>query len=225
MNELADRIIDHYERHARDWDADRNRSVNSWNDKPWHDRFVAALPGGAATVLDLGCGSGIPVARYMAEHGLRVTGVDSSPTLISLCRERLPDHEWLVGDMRLLRLPRRFDGILAWDSFFHLTPDDQRRMFDVFARHAVRSAVLMFNSGPAHGESVGTYRGDPLYHASLNSDEYAALLGSIGFEAVAHAVEDWRTGGGRTVWLARAGGPSRRPRTVLPSRSGGDSLA
>jgi trans-aconitate methyltransferase len=110
------------------------------------DRFIAALPA-EATVLDLGCGSGSPVAKHMAEHGLHVTGVDSSPTLISLCRERLPDHEWLVGDMRLLQVRRRFDGILAWDSFFHLTPDDQRWMFDVFAQHAASSAVLMFNSG------------------------------------------------------------------------------
>ena len=54
---MADRIIDHYERHARDWDADRNLYVNPWNHKPWHDRFVAALPV-AASVLDLGCGSG-----------------------------------------------------------------------------------------------------------------------------------------------------------------------
>ncbi len=202
MKEMADRIIDHYERHARDWDADRNCYVaHPWNDKPWHDRFVAALPDGQATVLDLGCGSGSSVAKYIAEFGLRVTGVDSSPTLVSLCRERLPEHEWLIGDMRLLQLPRKFDGILAWDSFFHLTPDDQRRMFDVFALHAAPSAVLMFNSGPAHGEGIGAYRGDPLYHASLNCDEYIALLGSIGFEVVAHAIEDLQTGGGRTVWL------------------------
>ena len=139
----------------------------------------------------------------MAERGLHVTGVDSSPTLISLCRERLPDHEWLVGDMRSLQLLHRFDGLLVWDSFFHLTPDDQRQMFEVFARHAAPSAVLMFNSGPTCGESVGIYRGDPLYHASLNPDEYGALLGQIGFEVVAHVVEDWETGGGRTVWLAR----------------------
>jgi 2-polyprenyl-3-methyl-5-hydroxy-6-metoxy-1,4-benzoquinol methylase len=45
------------------------------NDKPWHDRFIAALPA-EATVLDLGCGSGSPVAKHMAEHGLHVTGVD-----------------------------------------------------------------------------------------------------------------------------------------------------
>lgn len=203
MNELAGRIIDHYERHAREWDADRNRHAGLWNDKPWHDRFIAELPQ-AASVLDLGCGSGYPVARHMAERGLRVTGVDSSPTLISLCRQRLPDHEWLTGDMRSLRLSRHFDGVLAWDSFFHLTPDDQRRMFDVFAGHAGSAAVLMFNSGPDHGEAVGEYRGDPLYHASLSPDAYATLLDGIGFAVIAHTVEDWNTGGGRTVWLARA---------------------
>jgi SAM-dependent methyltransferase len=158
MQEPADGIIDHYERHARAWDADRRMA--GWNDKIWHDRFIAALRS-AANVLDLGCGSGYPLAQHMAQRGLNVTGVDSSPTLISLCRERLPDHEWLVGDMQSLQLSRQFDGVLAWDSFFHLRPDDQRRMFSVFARHAAPSAILMFNSGPAHGESIGEYRGDP----------------------------------------------------------------
>src|SRR5260370_8365395 len=102
----------------------------------------------------------------MAEHGLHVSGVDSSPTLISLCRERLPYQEWLVGDMRLLQLRRRFDGILALDSFFHLTRDDQRWMFDVFSRHASSSAVLMFNRGPSHAECSGTSPCDPLYSPS-----------------------------------------------------------
>src|SRR5580658_2924023 len=111
MKEMADRIIDHYERHAREWDAERNRYVTPWSDKPWHERFIAALPS-VARVLDLGCGSGSPVAKYMAEHGLHVTGVDASPTLISLCRERVPDHEWLLADMRSLRLARQFDGVL-----------------------------------------------------------------------------------------------------------------
>jgi trans-aconitate methyltransferase len=201
MQEPADRITDHYERHASAWDTDRRKA--RWDDKPWHDRFIAALAS-AANVLDLGCGSGSPVAQHMAERGLEVTGVDSSPTLISLCRERLPDHEWLVGDMRSLQLSRRFDGILAWDSFFHLRPDDQRRMFNVFARHATPSAVLMFNTGPAYGEAVGEYRGDPLYHATLSPDEYKELLNSIDFDVVVHTVEDWQTGGGRTVWLTRA---------------------
>src|SRR6478736_9986632 len=70
MNRLSDRIVGHYERHATAWDADRAGSA--WNDKPWHDRFVAMLPKGAS-ILDLGCGSGSPVARHMAAQGLKIT--------------------------------------------------------------------------------------------------------------------------------------------------------
>ena len=198
--DLPGRIVGHYERHARAWDADRR--AGPWNDRPWHDRFVAALPEGAR-VLDLGCGGGAPVAMAMASRGLRVTGVDASPTLISLCRERMPDQEWVVAGMRSVSLGRRFDGVLAWDSLFHLGHDDQRCMFDVFARHGAGAAVLMFNAGPAHGEAVGRYRGDPLYHASLDPADYEVRLDRIGFEILAHAVED-REAGGRTVWLARS---------------------
>src|ERR1043166_4883926 len=106
MTNFASKIVGHYEKHAVAWDRDRQTSC--WNDKVWHDRFIDRL-GDGAKVLDLGCGSGGPVAQHMAELGLRVTGVDSSPTMISLCRERLPDHEWIIADMRHLALGRRFD--------------------------------------------------------------------------------------------------------------------
>ncbi|MGA6932528.1 MAG: class I SAM-dependent methyltransferase, partial [Pseudolabrys sp.] len=124
MSKLADQIIGHYERHAIAWDGDRTHAA--WNDKPWHDRFIGSLPKGA-TVLDLGCGSGSPVARHMAANGLKITGVDSSPTFISLCRSRLPGHTWLVGNMRSPPLKPKFQGIPAWDCFFHLKPADQRK--------------------------------------------------------------------------------------------------
>jgi len=75
-------------------------------------------------------------------------------------------------------------------------------MFEVFVRHAAPPAVLMFNSGPAHGEAIGEYRGDPLYHASLDAQEYRVLLDRAGFKLVDHVVGDWQNAGGRTVWLA-----------------------
>jgi SAM-dependent methyltransferase len=202
MRDLARLIIQHYEQHAFAWDADRRRGA--WNDKLWHDRFMTRLPR-PARVLDLGCGSGWPVARHLAEGGLQVTGVDSSPTMISLCRRRLPGHDWILADMRALSLACRFEGILAWDSYFHLAHDDQRRMFDVFAAHAKPGTILMFNAGPRRGEAIGSYRGDPLYHASLDAAEYEQLLDQSGFEPLEHVRTDARAGG-RTVWLARARG-------------------
>ena len=120
MNGVADKIIAHYQRHAAAWDADRRGA--GWSDKRWHDRFIGLLPSPAA-VLDLGCGGGSPVAVHLVAHCMRVTGIYRSPALIELCRERLPDQNWLICDMRKLNLSRTFDGILAWDSFFHLCPD------------------------------------------------------------------------------------------------------
>ena len=206
MDDTADRIVAHYERHAVAWDADRRAA--DWLDRPFIERFLSLLPPGA-TVLDLGCGGGSPVALHMVAQGFRVTGVDSSPTLISLCQARMPDQEWIVGDMRSLALDRKFGGILAWDSFFHLRPEDQEKMFRVFAAHAAPGAVLMFNAGPGRGEAIGSYRGDPLYHASLDAAEYEALLATSGFELIEHSINDPArndlTKGGRIFWLARAG--------------------
>ena len=198
MPDFANQIIGLYEKHGAAWDRDRQNSY--WNDKSWHDRFIGRLSKGAK-VLDLGCGPGRPVAQHMVEQGLCVTGVDSSPTMISLCRDRLPDQEWIVADMRQLALSH-FDGILAWDSFFHLDHDDQRRMFAIFAEHASIGTVLMFNTGPQHGESMGEYNGDPLYHASLSPTEYEALIARFGFGVVEHATTDAQAGG-RTVWLCQ----------------------
>lgn len=200
MDSAADRIVAHYERHALSWDADRREAA--WIDKPYIEQFLSYLSGDAS-VLDLGCGGGAPVAGHMAARGFRVTGVDTSPTLISLCRARLPDQEWIVADMRSLDLGRQFNGILAWDSFFHLKPDDQRAMFRVFAAHSAANGILMFNAGFAYGEAAGSYRGDPLYHASLDPSEYEALLADVGFKLIEHSIDD-PVKGGRIFWLARA---------------------
>jgi hypothetical protein len=110
--------------------------------------------------------------------------------------------------MRCLSLDRRFNGILAWDSYFHLAPEAQRAMFAMFDAHAEEDAVLMFNTGPEHGEgtSTFTFKDEPLYHASLAPAEYRALLDGSGFEIICHAANDAQRGG-RTAWLCR-----RKPR-------------
>lgn len=197
----ADEVIDLYSRRAADWDADRGRDLNT--EKPWLDRFLSHVPP-AGTILDLGCGSGEPIARELIEQGRAVTGVDASPGAIDLCRQRFPGHDWIVADMRGLDLGRRFDGLIAWHSSFHLSRDDQRALFEVFARHLKPGGVLMFTSGDEDGEKIGQWRGEPLYHASLSTAEYRARLEDSGFTVIAHTVGDYARGG-VTVWLCRRG--------------------
>lgn len=209
MDRDAASIIGLYQRHAAAFDAQRGKGLS---ERGWLDRFTARLPPGGQ-VLDLGCGSGEPIARHLVEAGLRVTGVDSAAAMIALAQTRLPGQDWHVADMRGLSLGRRFDGILAWDSFFHLDHEDQRRMFRIFRDHAAPGAALMFTSGPAQGVALGRFEGEALFHASLDPEEYRALLEAHGFRVLAHRAEDPDCGG-HTVWLAQAaegqgGGPPR----------------
>jgi hypothetical protein len=110
--------------------------------------------------------------------------------MIAMCRARFQSAEWIVADMRHLELGRRFDAVLAWDSFLHLSPDDQRQVFPRLSMHARPSAALMFTSGPSHGEAIGSYCGEPLYHSSLDPSEYRALLTAHAFEVVSHRATD-----------------------------------
>jgi trans-aconitate methyltransferase len=98
----------------------------------------------------------VPIARYLIDRGCQVTGVDASSAMITRCADRFPGHARHLGDMRTLALDRGFDGIMAWNSFFHLTQDDQRRMFPILKCHAAAGAALMFTSGPAAGERIGS---------------------------------------------------------------------
>ena len=141
--------------------------------------------------------------RYLIEAGAEVTGVDSAPALLDICRAKFPAQEWLHGDMRTLRLDRTFGAILAWHSLFHLTPADQLRVLPNFRAHARAGAALMFTSGPAHGARIGEWHGEPLYHGSLSPDEYRALLDANGFDLVEMWLQDPKCGHA-TIWLARA---------------------
>ncbi len=199
MNSKANQIVGLYRRHALAWAMRRGTYLP---ERKWLAKFLALLPD-RPNILDIGCGSGDPIARHLLGRGCSVTGVDSSPELLEMARDQMPSAIWKEADMRNLDLTTKFDGILAWNSTFHLTPDDQRKMFPIFERHASGGAALMFTSGPANGESIGDFEGEALYHASLDPAEYETLLDQHGFEVVEHVVED-PTCNQQTIWLARS---------------------
>ena len=189
-----------YARHARRFDAARTRSLM---ELPYLETATTLAPP-PGHVLDLG--SGEPLARYFVDNGYRVTGIDTVREMLDMCRDRFPEMTWRQADMRHLDLPRRFEIVIAWDSFFHLKPDDQREMFATFSKHTVPGGVLVITSGTSEGEEIGgNLFGDVLYHASLDSDEYARLLDRHGYNVILHRVEDPDCGG-HTVWVAQLGG-------------------
>jgi len=194
---MPDRIAEHYERHAHAFDSARRKG---FVERHWLDRFLLGVAK-SGHILDLGCG-GEPISRYLIDSGRQLIGVDASARMIALARTRFSRHIWVHADMRKVAPGRSFEGVVAWDSLFHLGHDDQARMIERMARWLEPGGMLLFSSGPAHGEAIGEQFGEALYHASLDPWEYRQLFQELGLTEIAFAPEDPATGG-RTVWLAR----------------------
>lgn len=174
-----------YQRKAAHYARDRSQALS---EKPWLDRFLAALPD-RPSLLDLGCGTGQPVAAYLSAKGARVTGIDYAPAMVERARASLPEGDWYVADMRDLPDVGVFDGVYSWDGFFHLSPDEQRASLPAIAACVAPGGTLMLTVGPDEGEVTGWIAGEAVYHGSLSPDEYAAILSGCGFDTVSDTPE------------------------------------
>jgi SAM-dependent methyltransferase/GNAT superfamily N-acetyltransferase len=191
-------VFQTYDKIANWYDENRSRD---FFEKSWIDHSISYIKP-ATRILDLGCGMGEPITHYLLEQGFEVVGIDGSWKLIDIAKERLPKGKFFRCDMRGLNLNQKFDLVIAWHSFFHLTQDDQRAMFATFTKHLNNDGVLLFTSGPDAGEVWSDNGGESLYHASLSPNEYKNLLKEYRFELIAHNIEDEKCGGA-TIWLAR----------------------
>lgn len=175
MRDVAKQTRDVYERNATFFDEKRPKI---FFEKGWVERFQALLFDNAK-ILDVGCGAGQPIAQYFIEQGFDVTGVDFSQNMLDIVQSRFPDHDWRLMDMRELSFDTKFNGIIAWHSFFHLTPDEQRSTLKKMADHLEEKGALMVTVGHEAGEVLGHVGHDEVYHSSLSYEEYEALLQSF----------------------------------------------
>jgi ubiquinone/menaquinone biosynthesis C-methylase UbiE len=98
---------------------------------------------GTGTLADVGCGPG-HVTRYLAARHDDVVGVDVSPGMIELARERAPALEFVVGSM--LKLPvadGAWAGAIALYSIIHLTADERAVACHEFSRAVRRGGWLL----------------------------------------------------------------------------------
>lgn len=89
---------------------------------------------GAGTIADVGCGPG-HVTRFLAQQHADVVGVDLSPGMIAVARDRAPELTFTVGS--ILRLPvtdAAWAGVVALYSIIHLTADERATACREFAR-------------------------------------------------------------------------------------------
>lgn len=189
--QVYDKIVDWFDEH-------RSRNLM---ERPYLDLVVQQLNPGAS-ILDIGCGMGEPIAQFFIEQGFALTGVDGSQKMIDLAQCRFAGHRFIASDMRQLNLGEKFDAIISWHCLFHLPPEDQRRMFPLIEAHLKPGGIFVMTTGSEAGEIWGSNGGEALYHASLSLKEYQDLLQAHHFEVIKHCAMDPACGNA-TPWVAK----------------------
>jgi SAM-dependent methyltransferase len=99
----------------------------------WTESLNARLES-TSRVLDLGCGSGIPVVRDLASAGHHVTGVDFSEVQIRRARERLPQADFVRADITSVDFPAEsFDAVVCLYALIHVPLEEQRPLLQRIA--------------------------------------------------------------------------------------------
>jgi len=111
-----------------------NKCARAYSDSRQHEihpelsLLIERLPP-SANMLDIGCGSGIPVCQELAKHG-RITGVDISPAMISLAKQNIPAGEFKCSDIMDIHFSSdSFDAITSFYAIFHLPREEHEELF------------------------------------------------------------------------------------------------
>ncbi|MFB7126514.1 class I SAM-dependent methyltransferase [Kitasatospora sp. NPDC056273] len=120
----------------------------------WIEELLGRLPE-AGTVLDVGCGTGVPVARSLAATGRRVTGVDISDVQIRRARELVPEAEFIRADATTLAFPPgTFDAVVCLYALIHIPVGEQPALLGRIASWLRPGGWLLVTTG--HQAWTGT---------------------------------------------------------------------
>ncbi len=142
--------------------------------------WARTLPPGAA-VIDLGCGSGLPITQVLVSEGLNVYGIDAAPSFVEAFRHNFPEIPVAcesVLDSSFFN--RTFDGVIAWGLMFLLLPEEQRRLIQRVADLLVSGGRFVFTSPAGVEPLVWNDAMTGLESRSLGAAEYRKLLAEGG---------------------------------------------
>ena len=172
------------------------------------DRVLEGLPAGAK-VLDLGCGTGEPVAKYIIERGFSVTGVDESSEMLKFARQTVPEAELIHADIVAVELTDTFDAAVAWDSMFHVGRKHHAAIYRKLAnavREGARLLLSVGGSAPAEDDSVHGFTsemyGQTFYYSGFAPEVARKLIEASGFGIELWEVDD-PTSRGHIAVIAR----------------------
>jgi len=146
--------------------------------------FLAHLPEGG-TVLDIGCGGGIPVLRNLVDNGYNAKGIDFSQGMLTLAKQNVPEAELILGDITKTNFESEsLDGIISTYAFIHIFRTQHPLLYTKIFRWLKPGAIMLVSTASTEWEEVNEYFGEPMAWSHPASRESLQLVNNTGFEVL-----------------------------------------
>lgn len=136
-----------------------------------------------ASVLDAGCGAGVPISLMLSEQ-FKVTGVDFSEAQIELAKKQIPQANFICQDMTKLDfLENSFDGICSYYAIIHIPREEHKALLKNFYRMLKPNgfALLCLGAENLIDDIDENYLGARMYWSHYDADAYLKMLKDCGF--------------------------------------------
>jgi 2-polyprenyl-3-methyl-5-hydroxy-6-metoxy-1,4-benzoquinol methylase len=178
-----------YDRIADDYVNNRDRFVSL----PYLERFGRFVAAGGS-VLDVGCGGGVPVAAELVRREFAVHGLDLSERMVELARQNVPSATFDVANMLELSDGQfAVDGIVSFYAIFHTPRERHQELLTRFATFLPAGGPLLVTMGASDWEGSEDFHGAPMIWSHYGAARNAQIVESAGFDIVHDEID--RSGG------------------------------
>jgi len=188
-------------------DDDGQAAGSPAEDLTRYSGWVADLAGllrPGAQVVDLGCGAGIPATRELAEHGLRVLGVDFSAVQLRRAQRLVPAARLVQADMTALQLrPASADAVVSFYALIHVPLADQRVLFPRIRAWLRPGGYFLAIVGAGRWTGTERYLGADMFWDQADTDTYLRWFQAAGLTPRWHRYVP-EGASGHTLILAQA---------------------
>lgn len=191
-------IAEGYNKIAADYAADRG----TFGSQKYLTKLRQKLPRGA-TVLDVGCGDGVPVDRELLAKGFEVVGIDISPVQVARAQKNCPGGEFIVRDMQDLRAGEyQVQAVVSFYAIFHTPRGGHAEILDKFASYLPRGGWLLVTMGDTEWEGTTVFHGAPMWCSQYGAKKNCELVEKAGFRVALNEI-DGRGGERHQVIMAQ----------------------
>lgn len=182
----TDLVRDGYDKIAQIYLASRDRLKSG----KYIQQLLKYLPK-QSTILDLGCGAGIPVDDILLKAGHEVIGIDISSEQIKLARKNCPHGQFLVGDIfDLDKNEYEVDAVISFYTIFHIPRESHGKWLKIISTYLKKGGLLLLTMGDREFEGEHELHGTKMWSSQYGTAKNKSLVESAGFKIVSSEIDN-----------------------------------